>query len=352
VAHKNLRHYCNTFANNFITMNFKISNEIRVAILGIAALVAVVFGYNYLKGRGSFGSNRTFFAKYDNANGLTEGSFVQINGVTIGTVRKISLANGVLVEFNITDKNIKIPLDSKVAVFSDGLIAAKILGMVPGTSTTFAKENDTLQTFKEIGTLDKLSANAEPMMKNIDGTVTKAGTALASIDNTVNNINSIMDASTKANLQNSIAGLNKSVNDFNQISGTLAAQRQKIASTVASLDAFAANLNKNNAAINSTMTNVQTTTKKISELDLNSTVGELKNTLASLDGTISKINSNQGTMGMLVNDKKLYNDLQGSLHSLDALLADLKARPGRYISFSVFGKKQKYEEPVKAASQQ
>jgi phospholipid/cholesterol/gamma-HCH transport system substrate-binding protein len=333
-------------------MGIKIPNEIRVAILGIAALVALVFGYNYLKGRGTFGSNRTFYAMYDNASGLTEGSFVQINGVTIGTVRKISLVGKVLVEFNVTDKNLKIPADSKVAVLSDGLIAAKILGLVPGTSTTMMQENDTLQTFKEIGMLDKLSENAEPMLKNIDGTVTKASTALATIDNTVNNINSIIDAQTKANLQQSIAGLNRSVNDFNQISSTLSAQRQKIASTMASLDAFAANLNKNNAAINSTMTNVQTTTKNLSEVDLNGTVGQLKNTLASLDGTISKLNSNQGTLGLLVNDKKLYTDLQGSLHSLDALLADLKARPGRYISFSVFGKKQKYDEPAKVAPQE
>jgi phospholipid/cholesterol/gamma-HCH transport system substrate-binding protein len=333
-------------------MGIKIPNEIRVAILGIAALVALVFGYNYLKGRGSFGSNRTFYAIYDNAAGLTEGSFVQINGVTIGTVRKISLVGKVLVEFNVTDKNIKVPIDSKVAVLSDGLIAAKILGLVQGTSPSMMKENDTLQTYTNIGMLDKLSENAEPMLKNIDGTVTKASTALTTIDNTVNNINSLIDAQTKANLQQSIAGLNKSVNDFNQISSTLSAQRQKIASTMASLDAFAANLNKNNAAINNTMTNVQTTTKKLADVDMNGTVGQLKNTLASLDGTISKLNSNQGTLGMLVNDKKLYTDLQGSLHSLDALLADLKARPGRYISFSVFGKKQKYDEPAKVVPQQ
>ena len=336
-------------------MKFKIPNEIRVALLGIAALVALIFGYNYLKGRGSFGSNRTFFATYNNAQGLTEGSFVQMHGVTIGTVRKISLdpkdPSKVLVEFNISDKTISVPSDSKVAVLSDGLISAKILGLLPGASTTLLKENDYVQTYKEVGMLDKLQSDAGPLLKNVDGAVLKADGAITTIDNTVSNINSLIDANTKANLQSAIAGLNRSTQDFNELSSSLAKQKEKIASTISSLEAFAANLNKNNAAINGTLANVQTTTKKLSDADINGTVNNLKNTLSDLNNTISKINSNQGTMGMLMNDKKLYNDLQGSLHSLDALLADLKARPGRYINFSVFGKKQKYNEPAPTTPQ-
>jgi phospholipid/cholesterol/gamma-HCH transport system substrate-binding protein len=334
-------------------MKLRIPNEIRVALLGIAALVAFIFGFNYLKGRGTFGNNRTYYANYDNASGLTEGSFVQVNGVTIGTVKKISLhLNRVLVEFNITDKTINIPSDSKVAVLSDGLISAKILGLIPGSSATYLKENDSVLTYKNEGMMDKLQADAAPMLKNVNGVVMKADGAIATIDNTVANINSLLDANTKANLQSSIAGLNRSVQDFNELSNSLAMQKQKIANTISALETFANNLNKNNAAINGTMANVQATTKKLSDADINGVVDNLKKTLGQFDATINKINSNQGTMGMLINDKKLYNDLQGSLHSLDALLADLKARPGRYISFSVFGKKQKYDEPAPTVPQQ
>jgi phospholipid/cholesterol/gamma-HCH transport system substrate-binding protein len=347
-----------TFAPLILDMKFSIPNEVKIALLAIAAIVALVFGYNYLKGRGSFGSNRTFFAKYDNAQGLTEGSFVQLHGVTIGTVRKISLSPNVLVEFNISDKTINVPSDSKMVVLSDGLIGAKILGLTPGVSSTFLKEKDTLQSYSEIGMLDKLQADAGPILKNVDGVITKADGvmlkadgAITTIDNTVANVNSLLDANTKANLQSSIAGLNRSVQDFNQLSSTLAQQRQKIANTIAALETFANNLNKNNAMINSTLANVEGATKKLGEADLAGTINNLKTTLAQLDGTMGKINNNQGTLGMLINDKKLYNDMQGSLHSLDALLADLKARPGRYISFSVFGKKNKSDEPAPVVPQ-
>jgi phospholipid/cholesterol/gamma-HCH transport system substrate-binding protein len=332
-------------------MKLSIPNEVKIALLAIASIVALVFGYNYLKGRGSFGSNRTFFAKYDNAQGLTEGSFVQLHGVTIGTVRRISLSPQVLVEFNISDKTINVPSDSKVIVLSDGLIGAKILGLTPGASTTFLKENDTLQTYKEIGMLDKLQADAGPILKNVDGVVLKADGAITTIDNTVANINSLLDANTKANLQSSIACLNRSVQDFNALSSSLAQQRQKIANTISALETFANNLNKNNGAINGALANVESVAKNLKDADISGTINNLKHTLSELDGTIGKINSNQGTMGMLINDKKLYNDMQGSLHSLDALLADLKARPGRYISFSVFGKKNKYDEVAPVAPQ-
>jgi phospholipid/cholesterol/gamma-HCH transport system substrate-binding protein len=325
-------------------MAFTIRNEVKTGILGVIALALFVLGFNYLKGSGLLSSSKTFYATFDDAQGLTPSSFVMQRGVQIGSVRNIYLSKKepgkVEVEFSLK-KEINIPKDSKANIMSAGLLSPVALNIMPGTSTTSYAGGEYIATEKYVGMIDKLSENAEPIMKNLDGTMANAKTAITTIDNTVSNINSLIDAQTKANLQQSIARLNKTTADFNTLSSSLASQREKISSTVSSLEKFASNLNSNNQNINATLANIKSTTDQINKADLTGTINNLKNTLAQLDATIANVNSDKGTVGMLLNDKKLYNDLQGSLHSLDALLADLKANPGRYLSVSVFGKKQK-----------
>jgi phospholipid/cholesterol/gamma-HCH transport system substrate-binding protein len=245
-----------------------------------------------------------------------------------------------------------------------------------GTSSEDLKDGATIETIKNSEMMDqiggitadikKMTENGDSLLlKKLSGTVESATGAINSVDATINNINSVVDAKTKNQLQSSIAGVQRSVNDFNILSAELAAQKARIAAIMNSLDAFTKNLNSNNAAINGTMANINKTTELLSKADIGGTVNNLKRTTdqlaqADLSGTINnlkktidelnvtlgKVNSTEGTAGMLINDKKLYNDLQGSLHSLDALLGDLKTNPSRYLSFSVFGKKQKNVAPA------
>ncbi|MFM2387428.1 MAG: hypothetical protein RL660_2185 [Bacteroidota bacterium] len=328
-------------------MAFRVSNEIRTAILGILAITLFVFGFKYLKGSGVLSSHKTMYAVYDNAKGLTPSSFVQIQGVTVGSVKDIRLSSKfpgkVEVEFTV-DKNVQIPSDSKAMIVSDGLLGTKALSILMGTSATKATDGASLAIQNEVSIFDKLGGvgdRVDPLVANIDGTVTEAKTALRTIDATVNNFNGLVDGRTKQAVQQSVEGLQLSVADFNKLSAELAAQRAKIGSTVSSLENFAKTLEKNGTAITATMGNVKTTTDKLAAADLTGTIESLKNTVTELDKTIAKINNNEGTVGMLMNDKKLYNDLQGSLHSLDALLADMKANPQRYVSFSLISRKPK-----------
>jgi phospholipid/cholesterol/gamma-HCH transport system substrate-binding protein len=336
-------------------MSFKISNPIRIAILGILALVAFITGFNFLKSRNTFNKDTILYALFDEANGLTPSSFVLYKGVNIGSVKEIILSKKtpgkVEVAFSVNE-GINLPADSKVFVTSTDLLSGKVLAVQSGTASTYYKKGDYVNSFVESGSIDKLTSmvnNADSnTLKKIDNAVAKAGVALTSADATINNINSVIDESVKQNLKNSIEGLNKSVNDFNVLSSSLAQQRQKIATTIASLETFANNLNKNNGNINATVSNIKSTTDNIkvttenlNKADISGTINTLKSTLTELNGTLDKVNENQGTLGMLVNDKKLYNDLQGSVASLNALLTDLKANPKRYLQFSVFSKKDK-----------
>ncbi len=326
-----------------------INNNVKIGAFALITLVVAALGYNYLKGRAFYGNNRTYYGLYTDASGINEGSFVKLHGVKVGSVAKVSLSKKdptkVEVELNITNKELFIPDDSKLSLSADGLFT-KALVITPGSSKTGIAEGSFFTTLEEKDLINKLSGKADPIMDSAQMVINNLDGTISTIDKTVGNINSVIDAKTKASVQNAVSGLDKSVADFNLLSASLAAQRTKIAATITSLETFAANLNKNNTAINNSLANVETTTKKLSEADITGTIAGLKNTLNQLNTTIEKVNSNQGTAGMLINDKKLYNDLQGSLHSLDALLADLKAHPGRYLSFSLIGRKQKELEVV------
>jgi phospholipid/cholesterol/gamma-HCH transport system substrate-binding protein len=328
-------------------MALKVSNEIRTAILGILATVLFLFGFNYLKGSGLLSSSKTMYAIYDDAKGLTPSSFVQIHGVTVGSVKDIQLskkyANKVEVQFTLTT-DVKIPADTKAMIVSSDLLGNKAMSLELGSSPELAKDGAVLATQVEVGMLDKFAKTGDridPLVANIDGTITDAKTAIRTIDATVGNFNGLVTDRTKQSVQSSVDGLQVSVKDFNALSAELAAQRTKIGSTVSALEAFAKNLNANSNAITATMNNVKATTDKLAAADITSVVNNLKTTLAQLDATIAKVNNNEGTAGMLINDKKLYNDLAGSLHSLDALLADMKANPSRYVSFSLISRKPK-----------
>jgi phospholipid/cholesterol/gamma-HCH transport system substrate-binding protein len=325
-------------------MKWSIPNEVKTGVLGIVALALFIFGFNFLKGKGVFSGNNTYYAVYNDANGLTPSSFILLKGINIGNVREIYLSKKhpgkIEVAFSIS-KEYKIPTDSKVNIISSDLLGTKALNINTGTATTYLNDLGFINTEYKPGFMDEIGDNVKPIITKVDGTVANANNAITTINGTVSNINSLIDAQTKANLQQSISRLNASVADFNLLSSSLAEQRGKIASVVNSLDVFAKNLNSNNAAINSTLANIKSTTDQLNKADIAGTVNNLKSTLGQLDNTLAKINNNQGSVGMLINDKKLYNDLQASLHSLDALLADLKNNPQRYVQFSLISRKQK-----------
>ncbi len=329
-------------------MAVKITNPIRVAILGILALVAFVLGFNFLKSTDTFGKEQSFTTIMDEARGLTPSSFVLYKGVNVGSVKKINLSQKfpgkVEIVFTVHE-GIQIPTASQVFVTSQDLLTGKVLGIQPSDATTFYDKGAIIPSFLEKSAIDnmsKMAANADTLtMKKLDQAVVSANTMLGSVDATVNNVNSIMDAQLKQNLKNSIAGLNKVINDFNKLSTALAAQQNKIAGTMQNIETFTGNLNKNNTSINASIANLKSTTDNLKDADLAGTINGVKITLNELNTTLNKVNSTNGSLGLLMNDKKLYNDLDGSIISLNNLLVDFKANPKKYVHFSVFGKKDK-----------
>ncbi|MBL7773748.1 MAG: MCE family protein [Chitinophagaceae bacterium] len=323
----------------------KVSKEIKIALLGIVAIVMFIFGYNYLKGSDLFSSTKTVKALYDQVQGLTPANYVQLQGLNIGTVKTISMSKQypgkVEVEMTV-DKDVFIPEDSKARIVSLDLLGTKAITVIKGSSTTNIKDKQLLNGDMELGAIESLSAAALPA---VDG----AKQTIHSLDQTIQSVNQIIDVNTQQHLKSTIANLDKTMADFTQFANELNAQRTKISSLLNNLNAFTDNLNKNNTTINSMLKNAEQTTAKLSKLDLENTVAELKTTLNGLQTTLDKVNNGQGSLALLMNDDKLYKNLKNTLSTANNLLYDINARPSRYINVNIFGKKQKDTCPPQPA---
>jgi len=323
----------------------KITKEIKLALLGILSIVLFVFGFNYLKGSGMFSSGRTIKVEYDNVQGLTPSSYVQLQGLNVGNVKSISLSTahpGKIVAELLVNKNVFIPADSKARIVSLDLLGTKAISIIKGNSTNNIAPNQLLAGDIELGTIDVLGAAATPA-------IDKVKTTLSTLDTTIRNINSILDVKTQENLKNTIANLNNTMKDFSQFAKEINDQRAKITSLLDNLNSFTANLDKNNQTITHVLTNAETTTANLSKLNFESTLNELKETLNSLQTTLDKVNHGTGSVAMLMNDDKLYKNLKNTLATANNLLYDFKARPSRYINVAIFGRKNKNDCPPQNA---
>ncbi len=318
----------------------KISNEIKTAILGIFAILAFIFGYNYLKGTGVFSSTKVYKAEYDNVQNLMPASYVQLKGFNIGSVKDIYLSKEhpgkVTVEFQI-DKKFSIPSDSKAHITSLDLMGTKAVELVLGNATTFLDKNSYIATDTLLGMMDEMKGMVKPVMS-------KADIALGSLDNTITSINSIIDNNTQQNMRSAVSSVNNSTAELNLFVKELAAQRTKIAQIVTAMNTFtthmntfSSNLNTNNQKINNIISNADKTTSNLAKTDIAGTMNELKETLDQLKATINKMNNGDGTMAKLLNDDKLYKNLNNTLSTTNNLLYDLSAHPSKYVNLSLFG---------------
>lgn len=322
-----------------------ISKEIKIALLGICAILLFVFGYKYLKGSGVFSSTKIVMAEYDNVQGLTPASYVQLKGFTVGTVKTIQLSvehpGKVLVIMSV-DKKLMIPDDSKASIVSLDLLGTKAVNLVLGTSAKSIEENQLIQGDITAGTIESLGASATPAIDS-------AKITIASLNKTIQSINTFLDVNTQNNLKSTLSDMSKTMKDFSEFANQLNTQSAKIASLIGSLNSFAGNLDKNGATITHVLNNVEATTANLKKVDFDATMDELKITMNELQKTLAKINNGTGSMALLMNDDKLYKNLKNTLATANNLLADVNARPSRYINVAIFGKKNKNDCPPQPA---
>ncbi|MEP7238686.1 MAG: MlaD family protein [Ferruginibacter sp.] len=315
----------------------KISNETKIGSLTAIAIVLLVLGFNFLKGKTFFGKSHNLFAKYTNVQGLAASNPVMINGLQVGTVYSITTDKNmkeILVNMNLT-KDVNIPTNS-IAIIKPSLLSTPSVEIKLGNAQTYVPKNGYIATEATEGILNDVLKKVDPVLYQ----VTKAVT---SIDSVLMAVNHILDPNAKNNISATLANLNKTTANLVGTSASLQillnTQTGALAGTLNNLNSFTASLDKNSGKITSTLDNLDKTATNLSQLDLQKTLTYLNNTIGDLKSTIGKLNSTSGTAGLLLNDTKLYNNLTATANKLNLLIDDLKTNPKRYVNISIFGKK-------------
>jgi len=303
----------------------KISREIKTAILVITSLLLIIYLFNYLKGENLFDSSRSFYTVYDNVEGLAPSTPVTISGLVVGKVQEISFTedgSGKVKIKLLVNSEFEFSKNSKAQLYETGLIGGKAIAIVPAfDSAEQAQNGDTLEGIVKAGLSELVNQKLTPLQEKIE-------TMMVSADLLLSNLNDVFDEKTKTNLKNSIAELGTTINSFKNTSNALNAV---ISDNKAKIDT---SLQKFSEA----STSLASITEEMAQANLGETVKELQGTLASFKAVLSSIEKGEGTMGKLLKDEGLYNNLKGATKEMEALLKDIKLHPKRY--FRILSRKE------------
>lgn len=295
----------------------KISREVKTAVLVISGILLFVFLFNYLKGENIFDSSRTYYVLYDNVEGLAPSTPVTINGMKVGKVKNIAFNgddSGKLLVTLLVDNDFQFSKNSKAELYDISLLGGKAVAIIPiYDDAEVAASGDYLEAAVKMGLMGSVSQALSPLEEKI-------GLVLGEADSLLVNVNEILDNETKNNLKEAIAELNATMKSFK--------------STSMSLNRL---IDSNQEGLKATISNLETTTENFSKLsdslanaNLAQTIRGLQSTIENFDTLMLSLNNGEGTIGKLLKDESLYNNLEGASQELEELLRDIKLHPARY----------------------
>lgn len=298
----------------------KLTKEIKIALVAIVGILILYFGINFLKGMNLFSTNNTYFITFEDIQGLGASTPIYADGYKVGTVDGLEYdykENGpIKVKVDII-KDLRIPQGSKAEIVKDLMGNLQVNLLLANNPRERVEPGGIIPGAVNGGMMDKAASLVpvvEKMLPKLDSILTSvnallADPALAASLHNVETITSNLTVSTRE-LNTLMAGLNK------QVPGMI-------------------------GKANGVLDNTNRLTANLASLDVQGTLNKVNQTLESAHQFTEKLNSNQGSLGLLMNDTKLYDNLTSTMGHADSLVIDLKAHPKRYVHFSVFGRKDK-----------
>lgn len=304
--------------------------EVKIGLFTLLMIVGAWAGIRFLSGIDLFGTTNNLYASYSDVSGVQPSSQVYIYGVKVGSVSEVILNPAaksddekVTLLLSVSSKY-AIPQDSKAEIFSNGLMGGKAINIVMGESSTLLDSGDKIEGTFEYGLFEKAESELTDLKKMIDGMTSE-------LESTLSTLNGIMTTNAEQ-----IGGV---INNMEMLTANLNSMVDSESGDVTKmLSGFAElsqTLGENAKNIDHIVVNLDSLTSEFAKAELSSS---LKSTLDNLSELSAKLSSDEGTIGKMISDEALYNNLTSATANLDSLLYDFKDRPDRYINVSVFGK--------------
>ena len=310
----------------------KLSREIKTGIIVVGGILLFILGFSYLKSTPLFDNSKTLYVVYEHVGGLQPGTQVSINGFNVGKVNDIRFKDtygNLLVTFSVNN-DFTFSKNSIAELYDTGIIGGKGIQIRPIFDTApMAQTGDTLIASTRPGLTDLVQQKLTPLQQKIEGAFTNA-------DSLLMNVNEVLDAKTKNNLRESISGLNKLMKSLGESAEVL---NKLLKNNQGKLDSSLTNFNELSS-------NFAKLSDSLNNAGLGRTLASLESTVSNLDKILSQMEKGDGSLGKLMKDEQLYNNLNNASKELDLLLQDFRMNPKRYVNVSVFGKKQKDYVPT------
>ncbi len=322
--------------------------QLKIGIIFVVSIVLLYWGINFLKGLDVFSSHRTFYAEYSDVSGLLVSSNVIVSGYKIGQVSDISFSKekpgNLIVKFVITE-DIDIPANTVARIESTDLLGTKAIVLQIGDSKSWAQSGDFLKGEMETSLKDEVSVQMLPLKAKVES-------LLASFDSALVVVQYIFNERTRENLDKTFESIRYTIASLESASSTidtlLRNQQGKISNIVSNVESITLNLKNSNEQISNIINNFSDISDTIVMSNLKSVIENAEKSMGELSEITTKINAGQGSMGLLLENDSIYNELRMASEEMKLLLEDMRLNPDRYIHFSLFGKsnkRNKYQAP-------
>ena len=305
----------------------KISSEVKVGLIGIATLLILIWGINYLKGRNILNSTYTLHAFFENSGGLENSSPIIMNGMKIGYIDDIILQPELSLPVHVfihIEKQYPVNHGSKAILFSADMLGTKAIRIESSREQGTMQHQDTILTSAETDMLSSLSAQVMPVMGQI-------GDLAESLDSVVQKLDRLMESDSPAEILEDLSEISASLSTSLNPGGALH-------SSFLNLDSFTGMLESQKEEIASMTSHLNSVSEALDSAGIVQIAEELKTASGAFAQLLEQLNSGEGTMGKLLYSDSLYMHLQNLVADLDSLVIDLNENPKDYVHFSLFGK--------------
>ena len=302
-----------------------LSKEIKAAIFVLTAIILFIFGFNYLKGTSLIDRQKTIYSVYDEVDGLLVGANVMINGLSIGNVTALDFlpnSTKIVVTLKVKDK-ISFSSNSTATIYETGVLGGLAISIDPVFEKDLVvKSGDTLNSSIRPGLTELINRQIEPLQRKLESTLT-------SVDSIFSGASYVLNKETQNDIKESLNILTSAIkaidNSSKIIEKTLTEKNSQINNSIDNIESISSNL-----------ANVS---NDLNDFDLTNVLSNLEMSISGINSIVNNLNSENSSLGNLISDDDVYENLNSSIENLNLLILDIKTNPKKYIHFSIFGRK-------------